>query len=173
MSEQSEKVDAFDSVEGWLRLEAGYFLGGCFVAMYEPDALEISHGESAVAADDSGRSFLPKHVACMPIAVLRSVLAPHGLDITAARTQSVETTTPETLTEEERATINRYALDGRGQDLLMAKLLRLHDAQAARVKELEERQERVRALAETGKATQGRPLAEAILDVLYEGRERP
>ncbi len=49
--------------------------------MYEPDALEVSHGESAVAVDDSARSFLPRHTACMPLPVLRALLLSQGIHI--------------------------------------------------------------------------------------------
>ncbi len=82
MADEVKRVEGPDrSIDGWLELEAGYFLGDCFVAMYEPDALEVSYGESTVAADDSGRSFLPKHTACMPLPVLRALLLSQGLHI--------------------------------------------------------------------------------------------
>lgn len=78
-------ADPDDVVDGWLRLGAGYFLGDCFVEMYDSDALTVSHGEASVAADDSGRSFLPnKHTALMPLPVLRAILKQHGLAIIPA-----------------------------------------------------------------------------------------
>lgn len=68
-----------DIVDGWLRLEAGYFLGEIFVAMYEPDALEVSHG--VPEDDETRRSFDPHTTACMPLPVLRALLSAHGLHI--------------------------------------------------------------------------------------------
>lgn len=68
-----------DVLEGWYQLEAGYFCGACFVAMYSPSSLEISFGESSVAADDSGRSFLPNQTFFLPFTVLQAILGPQRL----------------------------------------------------------------------------------------------
>lgn len=78
-----------DVVDGWLQLEAGYFLGDCFVAMYEPEALDVSYGQSDVAAEGGGRSFLPQHTACMPLPVLKAILQPHGLSVVEQRQELV------------------------------------------------------------------------------------
>lgn len=78
---------------------------------------------------------------------------------------------------------HRLALVTADPESLSASLLSKHnalrmasenlDAQAARIRELEAQMESVRSLAETGRVTSGAALANAILDVVYAGRQRP